>query len=152
MLKVDLTKKRLPLKPPKYLGDYGQEMWQSLVPYFNKSKNIIRADQFLVAQYCSAYDVFRTAYESVKKDGLQRKKYKTALNPVNGEVVARDFTGYAKNPSVQMLTSSLNKLNAIGKELGLSPKSRNDLVNLKKPKKEEKKEPVSEKLEDFFKS
>lgn len=145
----DLTKAKLPLKAPNYLGDYGEEMWQHLIPYFNKEKNLIRADQFLIAQYCSAYDVFRTAYESVKVEGLQSKKYKTALNPVDGTVVARDFTGYAKNPAVQMMSDSLNKMNTIGKELGLSPKSRNDLINLKKPQKKEKKD-IAKEMNKFF--
>jgi len=50
---------------------------------------------------------------------------------VNGSVVAHDFTGYTKNPSVQIMSDSLSKMNSLGKELGLSPKSRNELINLK---------------------
>lgn len=149
--KNDLTRAKLPKKPPEYLGDYGKEMWQYLIPYFNQNKSIIKADQFLIAQYCSAYDVFREAYRSVKKDGLQQKKFKTALNPLDGTIVARDFTGYAKNPSVQMMSDALNKINMIGKELGLSPKSRNELINLKTPEEDNNKHSTADQLREFFK-
>lgn len=148
-MKDDLTRAKLPLNPPKYLGDYGKQIWQYIIPFLNKNKKVIRADQYLAAQYCSAYDVYRQAYENVKKEGIQSKKFKTTLNPVNGDVVAHDFTGYAKNPSVQAMSDALNKMNTIGKELGLSPKSRNELINLKEPKKK-KKENVSAEMKKFF--
>lgn len=148
-MKDDLTKPKLPLKPPKYLGKYGAEIWKYIVPYLNKNKQVIKVDQYLTAQYCGAYDVYRNAYESVKKDGIQSKKFKTTLNPVNGKVVAHDFTGYAKNPSVQAMSDALNKMNTIGKELGLSPKSRNELINLKQPEKKKKKDVTAE-MKKFF--
>ena len=127
-------------------------MKEAVSTFLNKNKKVIRADQYLVAQYCSAYDIYRTAYDNVQKDGLQSKKFKTTLNPVDGSIVAKDFTGYAKNPSVQAMSDALNKMNTIGKELGLSPKSRNELVNLKEPKKKEKNKPsIQDQMKDFFK-
>ena len=92
-MKEDLTKAKLPTTPPKYLGKNGAIIWKNLVPYLNKNKKVIKADQYLLAQYCSAYDIYRNAYENVKKDGLQSKKFKTALNPVDGSVVASSTTG-----------------------------------------------------------
>lgn len=136
--------------PPKYLGDIGKRLWRKLVPYLNENKNIIKADQYLLAQYCSAYDMYRTAYENVQEHGIQRPKYKTTLNPVNGEIVAHDFTGYAKNPAVQTMSDSLAKLNSIGKELGLSPKARHDLINLKEPEKKKKEVNTADELKKFF--
>lgn len=149
-MKVDLKKPNLSSTPPKYLGDIGKRLWRKLVPYLNENKNIIKADQYLLAQYCSAYDMYRTAYENVQEHGIQRPKYKTTLNPVNGEIVAHDFTGYAKNPAVQTMSDSLAKLNSIGKELGLSPKARHDLINLKEPEKKKKEVNTADELKKFF--
>lgn len=150
--KVDLKQPNLSEDPPKYLGRIGRTLWRKLVPYLNENKNIIRADQYLLAQYCSAYDMYRTAYENVQEHGIQKPKYKTTLSPVDGTIVAKDFTGYAKNPAVQTMSDSLAKLNSIGKELGLSPKARNDLINLKEPEKkeEQKKTSTEDQLKKFF--
>lgn len=150
--KVDLKQPNLSEDPPKYLGRIGRTLWRKLVPYLNENKNIIRADQYLLAQYCSAYDMYRTAYENVQEHGIQKSKYKTTLSPVDGTIVAKDFTGYAKNPAVQTMSDSLAKLNSIGKELGLSPKARNDLINLKEPEKKEEKKKTStaDQLKKFF--
>lgn len=150
--KVDLKQSNLSEDPPKYLGRIGRTLWRKLVPYLNENKNIIRADQYLLAQYCSAYDMYRTAYENVQEHGIQKPKYKTTLSPVDGTIVAKDFTGYAKNPAVQTMSDSLAKLNSIGKELGLSPKARNDLINLKEPEKKEEKKKTStaDQLKKFF--
>lgn len=150
--KVDLKQSNLSEDPPKYLGRIGRTLWRKLVPYLNENKNIIRADQYLLAQYCSAYDMYRTAYENVQEHGIQRPKYKTTLSPVDGKIVAKDFTGYAKNPAVQTMSDSLAKLNSIGKELGLSPKARHDLINLKEPEKkeEQKKTSTEDQLKKFF--
>lgn len=149
---MDLKQPNLSEDPPKYLGRIGRTLWRKLVPYLNENKNIIRADQYLLAQYCSAYDMYRTAYENVQEHGIQKPKYKTTLSPVDGTIVAKDFTGYAKNPAVQTMSDSLAKLNSIGKELGLSPKARNDLINLKEPEKkeEQKKTSTEDQLKKFF--
>ncbi len=141
---------KLPLTPPKYLSKLGAEMWNNVVPFLNKNKEIKKADEYLVARYCVAYDTFRNAYELLKKNGQQKEKYKTTLSPVDGSIVARDFTGYAKNPAVQSMKEAINQLNVMGRELGLSPKSRNDLINLKKPEKKEKKKDVSSEIQKFF--
>lgn len=148
---MNKKKAKLSKTPPDYLGRYGKNLWRKLVPFLNENTEIIEADKYLFARYCSAYDIYREAYKSVQKDGQQKKKYKTTLSPVDGSIVARDFTGYAKNPAVQNMKDAMIQLNNIGKELGLSPKSRNELINLKKPKKEEKKEPVGQMMKNFFK-
>lgn len=150
MVKSVRKSTKLPPTPPNYLSDLGSEMWKEIVPFLNKNREIKKADEYLVARYCVAYDTFRTAYELVKKDGQQKEKYKTTLSPVDGSIVARDFTGYAKNPAVQNMKDAINQLNTMGKELGLSPKSRNDLINLKKPEKKENKKDVSSEIQKFF--
>lgn len=149
-MKENETPAKLPKTAPKYLGKFGKSMWRYLVPFLNKNSKIIKADQYLVAQYCSAYDMYRTAYDLVQEKGIQRAKYKTTLSPVDGSIVARDFTGYAKNPAVQTMSDALTKLNTMGKELGLSPKARNALLNMKEPEKKKEKDSPTEALKKFF--
>lgn len=75
--------------------------------------------------------------------------YKTTVSPVTGKVVAKDFAGFRKNPAVQTMSDALNKLNSIGKELGLSPRARSEMLELNAP--EEKKKSVAESMKEFFK-
>ena len=139
----------MPKKAPEYLGSIGKAMWRYLAPYLNQTKKTIRADQYLVAQYCSTYEIYRHAYENVKKEGLQSKKFKTTLNPVDGSIVAHDFTGYAKNPAVVTMNNALSQLNTLGKQLGLSPTSREKLAQLNIENTDKKKSSVQA-LKEFF--
>ena len=125
-------------------------MWPKLTAYLNKSNKIIRADEYLIQQYCSAYDIYRQAYEDLQKNGIQQKVYKTSLSPVDGSVVSRDFQGFKKNPAYNMMSDSLGRLNTIGKQLGLSPQARNKLMELSGPDTEKKS--VAESMKEFFKS
>ena len=148
-MKGSLNQPKLPKKAPEYLGSIGKAMWRYLAPYLNENGKTIRADQYLVAQYCSAYEVYRKANKIILKDGIQRPKYKTLLSPVDGSIVAKDFTGYAKNPAVQTMTNALSQLNSMGKELGLSPVSRKKLSEIS-PENDDKKT-AAESLKEFFK-
>lgn len=141
---------KIALSPPDFLNDFGKEAWSKIVPFLNKNKEIKNVDEELVERYCVIYDTFRSAYEIIKKEGQQRAKYRTTLSPTDGSIVAKDFTGYSKNPAVQNMKEATNQLNIIGNELGLSPKSRNELINFKKPEKKEAKTTTSEEIKKFF--
>ena len=149
-MNVDLTKPKVTTQAPKWLGTYGKYLWPKLTAYLNKSNKIIRADEYLIQQYCSAYDIYRQAYEDLQKNGIQQKVYKTSLSPVDGSVVSRDFQGFKKNPAYNMMSDSLGRLNTIGKQLGLSPQARNKLMELSGPDTEKKS--VAESMKEFFKS
>lgn len=116
----------------------------------NKNSKIIRADEYLVQEYCSAYDIYRIAYADIQEHGIQQAIYKTAVNPVDGSVVSRDFSGYRKNPAYQMMSDSLSKMNQIGRELGLSPKARSQMMELNSPSEKGKKS-VTDQMKEFFK-
>ncbi|WP_276804888.1 phage terminase small subunit P27 family [Lactobacillus hominis] len=145
---VDLTKPKVPTQAPKWLGNYGKRMWPKLAAYLNKNSKIIRADEYLLQQYCSTYDLYRMAYDEIQKEGLQSKIYKTVVSPVDGSIVAKNFAGFRKNPAVQTMSDSLSKLNSIGRELGLSPRARSEMLELNAP--EEKKKSVAESMKEFF--
>ena len=147
---VDLTRPKVPTQAPKWLDNYGKRLWPKLANYLNKNSKVLRADEYLLQEYCSAYDVYRKAYDSIRKDGIQQKVFKTMLSPVTGKPAAKDFQGFRKNPAYQMMSDSLSKMNQIGKELGLSPRARSQMMELNSPN-EKKKESVSDQLKEFFK-
>jgi P27 family predicted phage terminase small subunit len=148
MIKVDLSKPKVPNQAPKWLGTYGKYLYPKLATYLNKSNKILRADEYLIQQYCSAYDIYRKAYDELIKHGIQQSIYKTSLSPVDGSVVSKDFQGYKKNPAYNMMSDSLSKMNQIGKELGLSPRARSQLMELKSVGNNSKS--VTDSLKDFF--
>ena len=148
MSKVDLTSRNVPNQAPKWLGIYGKFLYPKLATYLNKSNKILRADEYLIQQYCSAYDIYRKAYDELIKHGIQQAIYKTSLSPVDGRVVSKDFAGYKKNPAYNMMSDSLSKMNQIGKELGLSPKARNQLMDLKNIDNNDKS--IGQSLKKFF--
>lgn len=148
MRKVDLSRPKVPTQAPKWLGTYGKNIYSKLATYLNKNEKILRADQFLLEEYCAAYDNYRNAYNSLQEDGLQQKIYKTTVSPVDGKVVATDFAGFRKNPAYQMMSDSLSKLNSIGRELGLSPKARSEMVDFKIE--DTKKESTEDMMKKFF--
>lgn len=150
MERVDLTKPKVPDQAPKWLGKYGRYLYPKLATYLNKNDKILRADEYLVQQYCSAYDVYRVAYQDVLKHGIQQAIYKTSLSPVDGSVVSKDFQGYKKNPAYQMMSDSLGRMNTIGKELGLNPKARSQMMDLKSPTAAKKKS-TAEEIKEFLK-
>lgn len=148
MSKVDLTSRNVPNQAPKWLGEYGKRLYPKLATYLNKSNKILRADEYLIQQYCSAYDIYRKAYDELIKHGIQQAIYKTSLSPVDGSVVSKDFQGYKKNPAYNMMSDSLSKMNQIGKELGLSPKARNQLMDLKNTNSNDKS--IEQSVKEFF--
>lgn len=148
MSKVDLSKPKVPDQAPKWLGTYGKYLYPKLATYLNKNNKIIRADEYLLQQYCSAYDVYRKAYEDIQKHNIQQAIYKTSLSPVDGSVVSKDFQGFKKNPAYNMMSDSLSKMNQIGKELGLSPKARSQMMDLKSPA--TKKKSIQDSMKEFF--
>lgn len=148
MAKVDLTKPKVPNQAPKWLGTYGKYLYPKLATYLNKNDKILRADEYLLQQYCSAYDVYRIAFQDLQDHGIQQPIYKTSLSPVDGSVVSKDFQGYKKNPAYQMMSDALGRMNTIGKELGLSPKARSQMLDLKMPSANKKS--ARESLKEFF--
>lgn len=148
MPKVDLSKKKVPNQAPKWLGVYGKHLYPKLATYINKNDAILRADEYLLQQYCSAYDTYRVAYEDIQKHGIQQEIFRQHLSPIDGTVVSKDFLGYKKNPACQIMSDSLKQMSTIGKELGLSPRARSQMMDLNVPKKDEKSAVTS--LKEFF--
>ena len=120
----------LPLTPPHHLGKIGSAMWRKMVPVLNASNKMAPLDKNMVEMYASQYEIYRNAYEDIKENGQVTKVYKTVVNPVTGDVIAKDMTGYKRNPSTQIYSDAIKQLKSLGSELGLSPASRAELMQL----------------------
>lgn len=105
-------------------------MWRKMVPVLNASNKMAPLDKNLVEMYASQYEIYRNAYEDIKENGQVTKVYKTVVNPVTGDVIANDMTGYKRNPSTQIYSDAIKQLKSLGSELGLSPASRAELMQL----------------------
>jgi P27 family predicted phage terminase small subunit len=120
---------RLSATPPDYLQGIARDMWSAIVPVLNKQDvNVTQLDSSIVEAFCINYQSMREAYENVSENGQSKKAYKTTLSPVTGEIVATDFVGFKRNPATQILDSATSRLKQLGNELGLTPASRQELI------------------------
>lgn len=126
----------LPKKPPFYLGKMARNCWRKIVPFLESTKRVQRIDTYLVEQYCTQYEIYRLAYQEVQENGVQTKIY-TSLQDSSGEVIGKDFVGYRKNPAVSTMNDANKQLNSIGIQLGLTPKGRQELMEIANTEKEE---------------
>lgn len=126
----------LPANPPAYLGTLAKSCWRKVIPYLESTSRVERIDTALVEQYCTEYELYRIAYEDVGKNGIQSKLFKSVQNSA-GEIIGKDFTGFRRNPAVSTMNDALKQLKAIGSQLGLSPKARQELMQIASQKKDD---------------
>ena len=134
----------LPPTPPHYLGTLASAFWRKIVPFLESTGRVERIDVGLVEQYCSNYEMYRNAYQDIQENGIQAKIF-TSLQDSSGKIVGKDFVGFRKNPAVATMKDALSQLNSVGVQLGLSPKSRQELMQIASRKKEKS---VAEQLKE----
>lgn len=120
----------LQVTPPKELQGIARYLWTQLVPILNEQKYIKQADKSIVEMLCMQYELARRSYKDIQDNGTVKPVFRTVVNPVTGEVISKDFTGYKRNPSTQILDAATNKIKALSTELGLSPESRASLLKI----------------------
>ncbi|WP_327437188.1 phage terminase small subunit P27 family [Pediococcus acidilactici] len=118
------------------LGTIAKATWRKIVPFLEGEGKVQRIDANLVEIYCTQYELYRNSYDHVKKHGEATAVYKSLQNS-SGEIIGKDFVAWKKNPMVQTNDAAL----------GLSPKSRSDLMQLIQPKQKDKKT-LAEKLKE----
>ncbi|MFT8729805.1 MAG: phage terminase small subunit P27 family [Oenococcus oeni] len=128
----NVKKNEISTIPPKYLGETAKEMYRTLAKYLKNDGKLDKIDENLVVLYASAYEMYRNAYDDILDHGISQEIFHTVISP-KGEVIGEDSMGFKRNPATLILSDSLAKLSKIGSELGLSPKSRADIMNLKFP-------------------
>ena len=99
------------------------------MPFLEATGRVERIDIGLVEQYCANYEIYRNAYQDIQENGIQAKIF-SSLQDSSGKVIGKDFTGFRKNPAVATMKDALNQLNSVGVQLGLSPKGRQELMQI----------------------
>lgn len=122
------SKNGLSQDPPAYMSVQAKTTWRQIVSALGEVKQIQKADAKLIEMYCTQYEIYRNSYKHVKEHGEVQPIYVSVQNSA-GEVIETDFKGYKRNPMTQIYSDSLKNLTNIGKELGLSPKSRQELFD-----------------------
>lgn len=122
------NKGRLPSDPPNYLGTVARETWRKIVPFLESTEKVQRIDSFLVETYCTNYEIYKLAYEDIKENGIQQTITRPIQAQGSGEILGEQFLGYKKNPAVATMKDTVDTLNKIGVQLGLTPKGRQDLL------------------------
>ncbi|MCE2265792.1 phage terminase small subunit P27 family [Streptococcus thermophilus] len=139
---------RLPVDPPNYLGTVAREVWRKIVPFLENTKKIERIDTFLIETYCTNYEIYKTAYEDIKKNGIQQEIKKPIQAQGSGSILGEQSLGFKKNPAVATMKDAVETLNKIGIQLGLTPKGRQELMEIANENKEEKS--TAEMMKEFL--
>lgn len=127
----DMTK--LQSTPPRYLHGAARTAWTKVVPLLNSTEWVKQADKQTVELFCINYQLMLDAYKDILINDQVSKIYRTVVNPVTGDVVAKDFMGIKRNPSTQILDSATSKVKTLAEALGLTPASRAQLLSITPP-------------------
>lgn len=107
--------KKISESPPRYFGGKARYMWQRVVPILNKQLSVNDLDRTLIESLCVNYQIFRDSYDSIKDNGTQ---YFTENGLIKSNTAVADIDRASKN------------IKAACDSLGMTPKSRSDLLNL----------------------
>lgn len=121
---------RLPSDPPNHLGTVAREVWRKIVPFLESTNKVQRIDTFLVETYCTNYEIYKIAYEDIKQNGIQQEMKKPIQAQGSGEILGEQSLGFRKNPAVATMKDAVDTLNRIGVQLGLTPKGRQELLEI----------------------
>lgn len=141
--------KHLPSDPPNHLGTVSREVWRKIVPFLESTNKVQRIDTFLVETYCTNYEIYKLAYENVKENGIQQEMKKPIQAQGSGEILGEQFLGFKKNPAVATMKDAVDTLNKIGVQLGLTPKGRQELMEIAGEQSDEGS--IKDKMKEFFK-
>ena len=141
--------KRLPSDPPNHLGAVARETWRKIVPFLESTNKVQRIDTFLVETYCTNYEIYKIAYEDIKQNGIQQEITKPIQAQGSGEILGEQSLGFRKNPAVATMKDAVDTLNRIGVQLGLTPKGRQELMEIAGEQSDEGS--IKDKMKEFFK-
>ena len=141
--------KRLPSDPPNHLGTVAREVWRKIVPFLESTEKVQRIDTFLVETYCTNYEIYKIAYEDIKQNGIQQEMKKPIQAQGSGEILGEQSLGFRKNPAVATMKDAVDTLNRIGVQLGLTPKGRQELLEIVGEQSDEGS--IKDKMKEFFK-
>ena len=138
----------VPGLPPNHLGTVSREVWRKIVPFLESTNKVQRIDTFLVETYCTNYEIYKIAYEDIKQNGIQQEMKKPIQAQGSGEILGEQSLGFKKNPAVATMKDAVDTLNKIGVQLGLTPKGRQELMEIASEQADNRE--VKDKMKEFF--
>lgn len=105
--------------PPEWLTERAAVMWKMILPELLRENVVALTDLHNVEAFCTAYDNWRMAQESIIKHGI---------------VVAGATGGPVKNPALTAANETMRQMVTFGSLLGLDPSSRTRLIGGNKEK------------------
>lgn len=105
--------------PPEWLSERAAVMWKMILPELLRENVVALTDLHNVEAFCTAYDNWRMAQESIKAHGI---------------VVAGATGGPVKNPALTAANETMRQMVTFGSLLGLDPSSRTRLIGGNKEK------------------
>lgn len=105
--------------PPEWLSERAAVMWKMILPELLRENVVALTDLHNVEAFCTAYDNWRMAQESINKNGI---------------VVAGATGGPVKNPALTAANETMRQMVTFGSLLGLDPSSRTRLIGGNKDK------------------
>ncbi|MBO0369280.1 phage terminase small subunit P27 family [Pseudomonas putida] len=105
--------------PPEWLSARAAVMWKMILPELLRENVVALTDLHNVEAFCTAYDNWRMAQESIQANGI---------------VVAGATGGPVKNPALTAANETMRQMVAFGSLLGLDPSSRTRLIGGNKEK------------------
>ncbi len=139
---------RLATDPPEYLGNVARETYRRIRPFLESTNKVQRIDTFLVETYCTNYEIYKIAYEDIKQNGIQQEMKKPIQAQGSGEILGEQSLGFKKNPAVATMKDAVDTLNKIGVQLGLTPKGRQELMEIASEQADNRE--VKDKMKEFF--
>ena len=98
---------------PSHLCYYGKKEWKRIMPLL-KELPIAELDRELIETYCMLHGSRRRLEKDIQKNGETYKSYDEDGN----------LTGIKKNPSYDLLLSTVKELRMIANQLGMTMNSR----------------------------
>ena len=120
--------KSLSNKAPDYFDDEAKDIYHKVYRYLKQTDTVRNCDISVVESFCISCEMIHKAYCEIKKHGIQSAIYHTVIKPQNGEIAAKDFCGFKRNPACLTLSDNMAKMKSLANELGLTPASRNALL------------------------
>ncbi|NUT73539.1 phage terminase small subunit P27 family [Pseudomonas sp. C1C7] len=105
--------------PPEWLSERAAVMWKMILPELLRENVVALTDLHNVEAFCTAYDNWRMAQESIRENGI---------------VVAGATGGPVKNPALTAANETMRQMVTFGSLLGLDPSSRTRLIGGNKDK------------------
>lgn len=106
--------------PPRILDKRGASAWRSIIKELQSNGFVKQLDKDILIMLCQQISVRDQAFEDVKNNGLN-----FIIKDDGGNV-----KNVRKNPSLQALSDSTNRIQSLANELGLTPSSRASLLNI----------------------